>query len=272
MQALNSHPDVYIAPEMGFQHPLKTCLLRDLKKFLSGASDPYEVLCFVRSRNYKDTYSEIVSRIDEEVFVECLRNIEHATELDVFHAIIRSSSPGRGRVGAKFPVHYSYGEQLLRYFPECKIVYLTRDPRDIYCSDLVMKTRRFEATRWSTIIKFLLSPVLALYTIYKWDKSLALFDKWESEFGSDRIRLFMFEDIGSDEDKVLASLANFVGIDGSSLSLEKIRVVDSSFIGSPTGRRWESRLSSMGNLLFEVLAGRRMASMGYRRRGEDVGK
>src|SRR5690606_28604179 len=143
-------------------------------------------------------------------------------------------------------------------------------PRDIYCSDIVMKTRRFGATRWSGIAEFFLSPMLLIYTIYKWSRSLALFDKWQSEFGSDRIRLFMFEDIGSDAEKVLASLEGFLGIDRSCLSLEKIRVVDSSFSGSPKGRRWESRLSPMGRLLFEILAGRRMASMGYRRRGEDV--
>src|SRR5690606_31300384 len=184
----------------------------------------------------------------------------------------QNSSLGRSRVGAKFPVHYSYGEQLLRYFPDCKIVYLTRDPRDIYCSDLVMKTRRFKAARWSGIIEFFLSPVLALYTIYKWKKSLTFFATWEAAFGSSRIKLFMFEDIGADADKVLTSLADFLGIDCSSLSLEKIRIVDSSFSGSPGGRRWESRLSPMGRILFEILAGRRMASMGYRRRGEDVSK
>lgn len=43
----------------------------------------------------------------------------------------RSGKQGRG---AKFPMHYSYSRQLVDWYPDCKLLHTTRDPRAVYAS------------------------------------------------------------------------------------------------------------------------------------------
>lgn len=38
------------------------------------------------------------------------------------------------RAGAKFPVHYSYAQELLNWYPDCRLIHTTRDPRAVYAS------------------------------------------------------------------------------------------------------------------------------------------
>jgi len=46
------------------------------------------------------------------------------------HAIVKSNTTP----GVKFPVHYSQAERLLEWFPDAKIIHVTRAPRSIYVS------------------------------------------------------------------------------------------------------------------------------------------
>lgn len=78
-----------------------------------------------------------------------LQNIFHA--ILVVHAKMRSKS----RFGAKFPMHFSYTNRLLEWYPNCLLLHTTRSPKAVYASqaskylaeDQSMATRTFVRMR-----------------------------------------------------------------------------------------------------------------------------
>ena len=54
----------------------------------------------------------------------------------IFHSILTVHARRRNkeRIGAKFPVHYSYTQQLLDWYPNCRLIHTTRNPKAVYAS------------------------------------------------------------------------------------------------------------------------------------------
>lgn len=61
---------------------------------------------------------------------------EPLSEQSIFDAILTTYARMRGkpRKGAKFPVHYSYTQQLLDWYPDCRLIHTTRNPKAVYAS------------------------------------------------------------------------------------------------------------------------------------------
>lgn len=55
---------------------------------------------------------------------------------DILAALMNVHAERRGKRGrgAKFPTHYSYTDRLLAWFPDCRLIHTTRDPRAVYAS------------------------------------------------------------------------------------------------------------------------------------------
>jgi hypothetical protein len=53
---------------------------------------------------------------------------------------VHARSRGKRGLGAKFPTHYSRTPRLLEWFPGCKLVHTTRDPRAVYTSQAAKHT------------------------------------------------------------------------------------------------------------------------------------
>ena len=54
----------------------------------------------------------------------------------IFDAVLKVHAHcfDKKRIGAKFPMHYSYTEQLLEWYPDCLLVHTTRNPKAVYAS------------------------------------------------------------------------------------------------------------------------------------------
>jgi hypothetical protein len=61
---------------------------------------------------------------------------EPLTHKNIFDAILRTSAQMQGKLikGAKFPVHYSQTQQLLEWYPDCRLIHTTRNPKAVYAS------------------------------------------------------------------------------------------------------------------------------------------
>ncbi len=84
-------------------------------------------------------YGWIWQKADEQLDRELLRAELSGKRLDlraIFLGIMRSHAimRGRTRIGAKFPTHYSYTRRLLEWFPGCKLLHTTREPKAVYAS------------------------------------------------------------------------------------------------------------------------------------------
>lgn len=55
----------------------------------------------------------------------------------IVHARLRNKSGA----GAKFPLHYSYTDRLLEWFPGCRLIHTTRNPKAVYASQSAKYTR-----------------------------------------------------------------------------------------------------------------------------------
>ena len=69
---------------------------------------------------------------------ECPLNLKN-----IFRAIMVAHSVTRKKhsIGAKFPLHYSYAERLVEWFPDCRLIHTTRNPKAIYASQAEKYTR-----------------------------------------------------------------------------------------------------------------------------------
>ena len=55
---------------------------------------------------------------------------------ELFRAImtVHARMRGKSSVGAKFPLHYSQVDKLLTWFPDCRLIHTTRNPKAVYAS------------------------------------------------------------------------------------------------------------------------------------------
>lgn len=75
--------------------------------------------------------------LDREMLIEVLRD----KPLDLrtlFIAVmqVHAAMRGKTRPGAKFPLHYRYTEELISWFPSCKLIHTTRNPKAVLASQM----------------------------------------------------------------------------------------------------------------------------------------
>ena len=75
-------------------------------------------------------------KLDKDRILKNLRKINEATCIDIATAIFEDYKEicGKEMWGAKYPVHIAGIKLLEKWYPKCKIIHLTRDPRGIYIS------------------------------------------------------------------------------------------------------------------------------------------
>ncbi|WP_078085062.1 sulfotransferase family protein [Microbulbifer mangrovi] len=117
----------------------------------------------------------------------------------------------------KSPVHANYISLLLEQYSESKFIYILRDPRDSIASLLEVPWSHNSILRhsreWS----------------YRFKTVLHLLEKWP-----ERILLIKYEDLVVDQQKVLADVMSFIGVE-----IEKEQFIPSARSG--THREWEDQ-------------------------------
>ena len=80
--------------------------------------------------------------LDRDMLYEELSRHPLSTR-SIFDAIlvVRARMKGKSRAGAKFPVHYSFTPQLLEWYPDCKLIHTTRNPKAVYASQAAKYSR-----------------------------------------------------------------------------------------------------------------------------------
>jgi hypothetical protein len=77
-----------------------------------------------------------------------LRSIFRA--IMVVHARLNNKSG----FGAKFPLHYSYADKLLEWFPGCRLIHTTRNPKAIYASQSAKYARHRQGALSRNVVRF----------------------------------------------------------------------------------------------------------------------
>lgn len=178
---------------------------------------------------------------------------------------------GCERACVKFPVDVGHVPELVKWFPDCKIVHITRDPRALAMSKSndpsgtairVVEHPRFawlirKLAVWSTIAQYRLSAKLHLQ--FK---------------GLPNYRLFRYEDLLADPESVLRELCDFIETDFRDEMLEPQRGRHEHQPSSLTGKRqkafdpaaatrWRKVISRVDYWLVSSLTRGSMRKLGY---------
>lgn len=163
--------------------------------------------------------------------------------------------------GAKFPLHFSHISKILNWYPNCKIVFLIRDPRAIYASFLKIFSNKLNSKnkRIKKILTFWI-------TIIRFKKAANIYLKYSH---LENLQLYKFEDIIIEPEKNIKKLCNFLEIEfkpemlfppvfGSSYKIKKKIGFDKGAIN-----RWKKYVSNNENKLIKIFTYKQMKELKY---------
>jgi len=198
----------------------------------------------------------------------------------IFTALLSENmiTNGKTRCGAKFPVHFSYINILLNWFPNCKIIHMVRDVRGIYSSQANKYLIRSGHAKSSDRIrdnvigksanKMLIKLKMLLFICiqFPWaSKTHTRFCKLPN------YKLLRYEDLIANPDTTLKELCGFLGIEFKNDMLYP-RVINSSFVkayGTEKGfniemiDKWKDYVSPLTEKILIMITRSSMKRFGY---------
>jgi hypothetical protein len=172
---------------------------------------------------------------------------------------------GKARVGVKYPVHFSRIKMLRNWFPDSKIVFLTRDARAICASKLSDEATKRRKSQ-GLIRCFFIHYATLLFFVIEYIWSSRIYRKWREDL---RIYLVRYEDLANDPKAVISDLCTFCNIQQSEEMLSVTGKVSSFNKKKHKGahkdsmNKWKTQLCSFDKWLITVLTKRSMRRFGY---------
>ena len=178
--------------------------------------------------------------------------------------VVHARKRGKSRIGAKFPMHYSYTHKLLEWFPDCQLIHTTRNPTAVYASQAVKYITPelgFAARAYLRLQQFAHINIQIAWTA-RLHRNLCALPNY---------RLVRYEDVVLEPEATVRDLCDFIGISLTDKMLSP-QQFNSSFqmtedirrgIDKSSLDRWRTTISP--TTAFIINAGHRRASrlLGY---------
>jgi hypothetical protein len=267
MNILNEHTSIDIMPELHFLSPfwIRKDFVSTVKKSVGDlnldANIP-KLINLLYSKQLNGSFWNSID-LDKNRLQKAIISSDKSFK-SLFEILLKEHADYNNKLipGAKFPVHFSYISTLLEWFPQCKIIFLIRDPRAIFCSNVrkYLKTSHFSFINILTVIKIL------IYSIHQFKSAVRIHKKYEHLHNYE---LFKFEDVIIDSEKYIKKLCRFLDVEFKSEMLLP-HVVDSSYhsekkrgFDRQTLTRWKGDISSFSKILIESTTFREMKELKY---------
>lgn len=267
LNAISNFSEVNISPELHILDPV--WLHQDFKRVvnkrigrLDNVASKKKLIKLIDSEVFFGSFW-YMNRISGKDLRERLKNKEWTTK-NLFQAILKedAKNKNKNRIGAKFPVHFSYVDKLFEWFPNCKVIHITRDPRAIYSSQLFKHLKKKENKKG--IISRLIILLYIIF-IYKWDYRIYM-----RNVDRDGYLLSKYEDIVLDFDSKMKSICQFIGIEFKK-EMRNIQVVGSSFMETKNNSglstdslyRFKKNLTTAELKIIEQMCKKEMIEKGY---------
>jgi hypothetical protein len=100
-------------------------------------------------------WQNVDQQLDREMFSDALADT-NLTMHEIFSSImsVHAKMNGKNGHGAKFPLHYSSVARLLEWFPDCKIVHTTRNPKAVYASQAAKYVKSDQPSTSRALLRF----------------------------------------------------------------------------------------------------------------------
>ncbi|MCD6322764.1 MAG: sulfotransferase [Clostridiales bacterium] len=187
----------------------------------------------------------------------------------IFEVLIKKHTENQRKNigGAKFPVELSRVPKLRDWFPESKLIHITRDPRGIYASMI------FGDLKDNRGLKALLKPIRIIYRmLYLRDQYNKAFKIHEKYMDDERYFLSRFEDMVTKPEINIKKLCTFLEVPYYDEMLYP-PVVNSSFdidieekkkgFDRSAASRWKDKLSGFEKWIIGIILKKQMRTFGY---------
>jgi Sulfotransferase family len=178
---------------------------------------------------------------------------------------------GCARACVKFPVDIGHIPELLTWFPDCRIVHITRDPRAMAMS----KTNDPSGTALRVLkhprLAWAIRKLNVFLVISQYRQAARVHRQFEH---SSNYGLFRYEDLLAEPEKTLKNLCQFIEADFSEDLLHPEKGIHEHQPSSLTGKqqkafdvsaaiRWQEVIPALDKWLITVLSKRSMRILGY---------
>jgi len=178
---------------------------------------------------------------------------------------------GKTRACVKFPVDVRYIPELISWYPDCRILHITRDPRAMATSKLNdpfgTAMRVWEHPRLAWLIR----KITVFFVIAQYRASARYHRRFE---GLKNYRLFRYEDLLAQPEKTLRELCAFTGCEFTADILQPEKGEHEHQPSSLTGNRhkefdskaavrWQAVIPSMDRWTINCLTRGSMRALGY---------
>jgi Sulfotransferase family len=178
---------------------------------------------------------------------------------------------GNTRACAVFPVDIKYIPELIAWFPDCRILHITRDPRAIAMSKTNDPTGTAIRVAKHPRLAWAIRKATTLYVINEYRKFARFHRRFE---GLENYRLFRYEDLLVEPEKVLREVCDFVGCEFTPDMLEPEKGAHEHQASSLTGKkhksfdpkaalRWQEFISSLDRWMITLFTGSSMKDLDY---------
>lgn len=178
---------------------------------------------------------------------------------------------GYERACVKFPVDIGHVSELLRWFPDCRVIHITRDPRAVAMS----KTNDPSGTALSLGRHPRLAPFIKKINIWpvisQYRRAAKVHRHWQSNAN---YKLFRYEDLLARPRETLEQLCEFINVEFNSILLHPEAGLHLHQPSSLTGKqtksfdpaaaiRWQSVIPAFDEYLITRLTAKSMKILGY---------
>lgn len=232
LNILNMSEDIEILPELGYWTPWKFDII-DLMSKYSLFKNLNEIDYFLNdlsSRKIKSSYWNMVCKGEINFNKDEIKKLIKKKKLQKkdFLTIILEYTKLKNnckRVGAKFPLHVSKIDFLLKNFPKAKIIQITRNPHPTIISHSKKLIYKKEKNFFKNPIIYIKYYFFVLHGIVDYNWSSWIYFKNKK---NNRYLIMKFEDIITNPKENIQILCNFLNIEYNEIMLNP-PAVDSSY-------------------------------------------
>lgn len=211
-QILNKYTEVEILPELHLLWPrrlhadFKTIVRHQIGNRITEKNIDH-LIDLMFSKKLKGVFWKHIDKhnIERQLLKQKIMDSERSIK-NIFDVLmeIKLLASHKKTAGAKFPVHYSYIDHLLKWYPNCKIIHTVRDPRAIFVSQYYKHLRTAgRITRFFTGIIQFIHVNVSLHGITKFHDKMKDLQNYY---------IIRYEDLVTDPEKTLNDLAHFLNI------------------------------------------------------------
>ena len=207
-----------------------------------------------------------IDALDRDLMKEQLVATDRSLK-EIFGVIMELHAKANNKTvqGAKFPLHYSFAELLVRWFPGCKIIHTARDPRAIYSSQSNKYTRR----EYSFIRNAWIRTQQVAHICIQTEWTSRIHEKLKD---GDNYMLSRYEDLVLNPAEHMKRVCRFLGVEYrdemaaprvfSNSSFQETRGTSGEF-HKKSIYAWKGRISPLTASFIGFLNGRAMRRFGY---------